>query len=65
MIGNEDEIGRIFAEMLESGLVATSSRWIERAAQQKNPRLTLDMACSNEMVYDVADKLLFAIHHAN
>lgn len=65
MMDSEDGIGAVFQEMLETGRVCTSSYWIEKATEQKNHRLTMDLACSKAVVLDIADKLLFAIEHLN
>jgi hypothetical protein len=58
MAKNEGEIDNLFDKMMEKGLASTSHHWIERATEQKNPRLTLDLACSTLLVYDRIDKQL-------
>ncbi len=65
MTDSEDRIDDIFENMMETGLVSTSSRWIEKATEQKNSRLTLELACSRELVYDVLDRLLLTITDLN
>ena len=47
-----------FHEVLESGFVSRSSTWIERAVNQKHPRVKLDLAHSVLLVYDNIDKIL-------
>lgn len=58
MTNSEREFGDLFWGMMKSGLVSTSNRWIEIATEQKNPRLTLDLAYSFLLVYDRLDKKL-------
>ena len=58
MTNSENEIDNLFSRMMKRGLVSTSSRWIETATEQKNPRLTLDLAYSVLLVYDRLDKKL-------
>jgi hypothetical protein len=58
MAENEGEIDKLFKRMLEKGLVSTSHHWIEKAVEQKNPRLTLDLARSALLLYDRLDKRL-------
>ena len=65
MTDSQDRIEDIFENMVETGLVSTSNRWIERATQQKNSRLTLELACSKELAYDVLDRLLLTITDLN
>ena len=57
MTNSEDRIDDIFEEMVETGLVSTSGRWIERAVVQKNERLTIELAYSTMLVFDVLDRL--------
>jgi hypothetical protein len=62
---NEGELDNLFGRMLKRGLVSTSHHWIERATEQKNPRLTLDLACSTLLVYDQLDKRLMNLRELN
>jgi hypothetical protein len=61
----EGEIDNLFDKMVKRGLVSTSHHWIERATEQKNPRLTLDLACSTLLVYDRVDKQLMTLKELN
>ena len=45
-------------EMIDKGLASTSSSWIERAVEQKNDRMTVDLASSVLLTYDDWDKIL-------
>ena len=65
MTESEDRIDDVFEEMVVTGLVSTSNRWIEKATEQKNPRLTLELAYSRVLVYDVLDRLLLTITGLN
>jgi hypothetical protein len=55
---NMSNIDEWFHEMVESGLVSRSSTWIERAVNQKHPRVKLDLAHSVPLVYDNIDNIL-------
>lgn len=48
----------IFREMLTKHLVSTSGNWIERAIEQRNPKMTLELANSTLLVYDWLQKAL-------
>ena len=52
------EIEKWFQDMVNKGLADTTSTWIERAANQRHPNLTLDLIQSRPMVYDGVQKLL-------
>lgn len=65
MTDSEDRINDIFEDMVETGLVSTSNRWIEQATEQKNPRLTVELACSELLVLDVLDTLLLEVTNLN
>jgi hypothetical protein len=65
MKDSPDRIDDIFEHMAKTGLVSTSNRWIEKASVQKNPKLTVELACSKLLVYDVLDKLAFSIDNLN
>ena len=45
-------------DMIHKGLVSTSSSWIERAVEQRNDRLTLDLASSVLLTYSDWDKII-------
>ncbi|OGO37942.1 MAG: hypothetical protein A2147_04470 [Chloroflexi bacterium RBG_16_57_8] len=65
MTDSEDRINDIFEDMVEMGLLSTSNQWLEKAIEQKDPRLTVDLACSSLLVYDTADKMLLSITDLN
>jgi len=65
MTDSEDRIDEIFQDMLKTGLVSTSSCWIERAAEQKNPKLTLELANSTLLNYDRLDIRLIVLYRMN
>jgi hypothetical protein len=56
MTDNTDEIEGIFESMVRAGLLSTGNGWLEMAIEQKNPRVTLDLAQSEIMVYDLLDQ---------
>jgi hypothetical protein len=65
MTDSEDRIDEIFQDMMKTGLVSTSSCWIERAAEQKNPKLTLELANSTLLNYDRLDIRLIVLYRMN
>jgi hypothetical protein len=65
MTDSEEKIDDVFESMLETGLVSTSGRWIEKAAVQKNSRLTLELAYSRVLAFDVADRLFMTMTDLN
>lgn len=65
MTESEDMINDLFADMVDMGLLSTSNQWIEQAINQKNPRLTMDLACSRLLTYDNAEKILFSMTDLN
>lgn len=65
MTNSEDRIDDIFEEMVETGLLSTSGRWIERAVVQKNRKLTIELAHSTVLVYDILDKLSLTDFNSN
>jgi hypothetical protein len=65
MSDSEETIEDFFESMVETGLVSTTGRWIEKATVQKNSRLTLELAYSRVLAYDVADRLLLTITDLN
>ena len=56
MTDNTDEIEGIFESMVQKGLLSTGNGWLETAIEQKNPRVTIDLAQSEIMVYDLLDQ---------
>ncbi len=65
MTDSEDRIEDIFQNMIKTGRVSTSSCWIERAAEQKNPKLTLELANSTLLNYDRLDLKLIVLYRMN
>jgi hypothetical protein len=65
MKDSPDRIDDIFEHMAETGLVSTSNRWIEKASVQRNPKLTIELACSRLLIYSFLDKLAFSIDNLN
>jgi hypothetical protein len=65
MLNHENEINNLFTEMVKKGLVSTSSHWIEKATEQRNPRLTLDLAYSTPLLYDPLDKTMMNLKGYN
>jgi ubiquinone/menaquinone biosynthesis C-methylase UbiE len=65
MTNNDNQMYELFNRMMSRGLVSTSNRWIEKASEQKNPRLTLDLACSILLVRDRLDEKLINISRLN
>jgi len=65
MTNNGNEIDSLFYQMIEKGLVSTSHHWIEIAVEQRNPRLTLDLAFSTLLLYDRLDKKLLSNSQLN
>ncbi len=65
MTNSSNEIDSLFYQMIEKGLVSTSHHWIEIAVEQKNPRLTLDLAFSTLLHYDRLDRKLLGKSQLN
>ena len=65
MTDNRDRINDIFETMVNSGRVSISNRWIEKASIQRNPKLTLELANSRELTYDITDRLMLTITNLN
>jgi len=60
-----DNCDDIFETMVNSGRVSISNRWIEKASIQRNPKLTLELANSRELTYDITDRLMLTITDLN
>ena len=52
------DMDRWLYEIEKKGLVSISCTWIERAASQKHPGLTLDLAHSVPLVYHELERVL-------
>lgn len=64
-MAEKDGIDRVFENLVETGVLSTSNGWIQKAAAQRNPRLTLELAYSSELVLDVTDRLMMKITGLN
>lgn len=53
------------SDKLRNNLVIELPPWLEKAVEQKNPRLTLALADSILLVYDDLDKMLLALTTLN
>jgi hypothetical protein len=65
MADNEDCIYDLLDEMVRRGLASTSSTWIEKAVEQRNPRLTIGIAASMVLSYDRLDRKLLGLIRGN
>lgn len=65
MTDGENEINDLFGGIEKNSPVSTNGKWIEVATEQKNPRLTLDLACSVLLVYNRLDKELINLTNMN
>ena len=56
-------IDELFSEMQSKGIVSFESTWIQRATEQKNPRLTVFLACSKQLplIQDELSKVMALI----
>ena len=45
-------------DMIKKGLASKTSSWIERAVEQKNGRMTVDLASSVMLAYSEWDKII-------
>ena len=53
-----NDIDKWLNDMINKGLASTTSSWIERAVQQKNDRMTVDLASSVLLTYSDWDKII-------
>ena len=51
--------------MIDKGLASTSNSWIERAVQQKNDKMTVNLASSVLLTYDEWDKIILQMQSFN
>jgi hypothetical protein len=56
---------RRHSDKIRKNLVNDSPHWLQEAARQKNPQLTLALADSILLVYDDLDRKLLAISSLN
>ena len=52
-------------DMIDKGLASTSNSWIERAVQQKNDKMTVNLASSVLLTYDEWDKIILQMQSFN
>jgi hypothetical protein len=65
MINDGENFNDFFGKMEEGGVVYCGGYWIEKAVEQKNPRLTLDLAYSKLLFYDPLDIGLLYLNRLN
>ena len=53
-----NNIDKWLSDMIDKGLASTTSSWIERAVEQKNDRMTVDLASSVLLTYSEWDKII-------
>jgi hypothetical protein len=61
MMNSGSDLDNLLRQMVDKGLAFTSRDWIERAVQQKNPRLTIELACSKLLLYDPVERKLVSL----
>jgi hypothetical protein len=61
----ENDIMKLFTEMLKMGLISTGNSWIETAIEQKNAKLPIAVANSKLLSYDRLDKKVLTLGHFN
>jgi hypothetical protein len=65
MENDRDKFNDFFDELEEMDFLHSGSYWIEKAVEQKNPMLTLDLACSKLLLYDQLDKKILNLSRLN
>ena len=60
-----NNIDKWLNDMMDKGLAYTSSSWIERAVEQKNDRMTVDLASSVLLIYGDWDKIILRMQTLN
>ena len=53
-----NNLDRLLGDMVDKGLASTTSSWIQRAVQQKNDRMTVNLASSVLITYSDWDKII-------
>jgi|PlaIllAssembly_1097288.scaffolds.fasta_scaffold2418132_1 hypothetical protein len=56
----ENEMMRLFDEMLKKGLISTGSLWVEIAIEQRNSKLPIAIANSGLLTYDRIDRKILS-----
>jgi hypothetical protein len=62
---HDNDVSILFREMLNRGLISSSNAWLEKAIDQKNPRLPISIANSRLLVYDSLDAKLLTLTWKN
>ena len=65
MADNDRFVDIVFDNLVETGVISTGNGWIQKAAHQHHPRLTLDLAYSTTVVIDVTDRLMISVTNLN
>ncbi len=65
MINGGENFDVFFNKIGEKGSVRSGDQWIEKAVEQKNPRLTIDLAHSKLLTYDQLDIELLHLNRLN
>jgi hypothetical protein len=60
-----NNIDKWLNEMIDKGLASTTSSWIQRAVEQKNDRMTVNLASSVLLTYSDWDKVILRIQTFN
>ena len=60
-----NNIDKWLEDMLNKGLASTTSSWIQRAVQQKNDRMTVNLASSALLIYSDWDKIILQMQAFN
>jgi hypothetical protein len=60
-----NNIDKWLSDMIDKGLASTTSSWIQRAVQQKNDRMTVNLASSTPLTYSDWDKVILKIQTFN
>ncbi|MFC1894064.1 hypothetical protein ACFLYR_08665 [Chloroflexota bacterium] len=53
-----NNIDKLLGDMVDKGLASTTSSWIQRAVQQKNDRMTVNLASSVLLIYNDWDEII-------
>ena len=60
-----NNIDKWLDDMFNKELASTTNNWIERAVQQKNSRMTVDLASSTLLTYSDWDKIILQMQTFN
>lgn len=53
-----NKIDKWLSDMVDKGLASTTRSWIQRAVEQKNSRMTVNLASSVLLTYSDWDKII-------